>query len=57
MYFILQQQNNINGQTNFTNAAVAMQNAVWLPIWPMKLLGLHDALVTYTGISITTICN
>ena len=39
------------------NAAVAMQNAVWLAIWPIKFLGLYDALVTYTGISITTFCN
>ena len=34
------------------NAAVAMQNAVWLAIWPIKLFGLYDALITYTRISI-----
>ena len=39
------------------NAEVAMQNAVWLAIWTIKLLGLYDALVMYTEISITTICN
>jgi len=30
------------------NAAVAMQNAVWLAIWPIKLLSLYE-IPSFTG--------